>query len=145
MDISNMHNPTAGMSKGDLGAYRFTKSFPTRDNCNLKDPREMFLWCLVALPGVNGAQLTAPISYNMAVSEHLYECGARLVEEPTKKWIPPAATSPHWLTSPGRWVPLDHPVAEGHPADVALSKLTQQQKAELFERLKRMHENGDMG
>jgi hypothetical protein len=140
-----MINPTMGMANRQLNNYRFTKDFPTRDNCDPANPVEAFLWMLVALPGVNGASLTAPISYNMIVSEHLWECGARPAAEPIKKWIPPAATGPHWLTSPGRWVALDAP--EGgpvHPADAAIEKLSHQQRAELFERLKRMHDSGSL-
>lgn len=140
-----MINPTLGMGKSnDLGAYRFAHGFPTRENCDPNNPREAFLWMLVALPGVNGAMLTMPISYNMILSEHLWECGVRLVEEPAKKWVAPQSTEPHWMTSPGRWVPAGEPVEDtAHPADVALASLTLQQKSELFERLKRMQEGGE--
>lgn len=117
--------------KFDPAKYNFTKGFPTRENCDLNDPKEMFLWMLAALPGVRGAQLVMPVSYNMAVSEHLYECGARLAAEPVKKYQPPTANEPHWLTSPGRWVPLDTPDERPHPAREALGRLTALQKAEL--------------
>jgi len=138
-------NPTMGMAKRSIDQYRFAKEFPTQHNCDPKKPTEAFLWMLVALPGVNGAPLTAPISYNMMVSEHLWECGARPASQPIKKWQPPKATGPHWMTSPGRWVPLDHPDPEPqHPADEALAKLSTQQRAELFERLQRMHNEGTL-
>lgn len=117
--------------KFDPAKYNFAKGFPTRENCDLSDPKEMFLWMLVALPGVRGAQLVMPISYNMAVSEHLYECGARLAADPVKKYQAPAANEPHWMTSPGRWVPLDAPDTKPHPAREVLGKLTSVQKAEL--------------
>ena len=141
-----MINPTMGMGAAkQLANYKFTKEFPTRDNCDPAKPTEAFLWMLVALPGVNGASLTAPISYNMMVSEHLWECGSRPCEEPLKRWVPPSAVSPHWLTSPGRWVPASAPVEERrHPADEAIDKLSKQQRAELFERLKKMHEDGSL-
>lgn len=116
-----------------MAAYNFTKGFPTRENCDLNDPKEMFLWTLVALPGVRGAQLIMPVSYNMAVSEHLHECGARLSAEPVKKYQPPAANEPHWMTAPGKWVPLETPDVTPHPAREALGKLTAMQKAELLE------------
>jgi hypothetical protein len=142
--MSSIVNPTLGMGDDrSLSNYRFAQGFPTRENCDLSNPREAFLWMLVALPGVNGAMLTVPVGYNMAVSEHLWECGARPAAEPLKKWIPPKATGPHWMTSPGRWAPVDSPEDDQeHPADAALAKLTQQQKAELYERLRAMHERG---
>jgi Protein of unknown function (DUF2744) len=116
----------------DPEKYNFTKGFPTRENCNLSDPKEMFLWMLAALPGVRGAQLVMPVSYNMVMSEHLHECGARLAAEPVKKYQPPAANEPHWLTSPGNWVPLDTPDVEPNPAREVLGKLTALQKSELL-------------
>lgn len=137
-------NPNFGMNGANAQDYEFSKGFPTRENCDLENPREMFLWMLVALPGVVGAQLVMPIGYNMAVSEHLYECGAGLVREPVKKWIPPKANGPHWMTSPGQWVPMETPVEEQHPADVAINKLSRLQQAELLERLLKMRESGDL-
>lgn len=139
-----MINPNIGMAGRSLSDYSFA-GFPTREGCDPGKPTEAFLWMLVALPGVNGAALAAPVSYNMMISEHLWECGARPVAEPVKKWIAPSATGPHWMTSPGRWVPLSHPDPEpAHPADEAINKLTQQQRAELFERLGRMHREGTL-
>ncbi|AER47576.1 minor tail protein [Mycobacterium phage DS6A] len=119
----------------DKQRYNFTKGFPTRENCDLSDPKEMFLWTLVALPGVRGAQLVMPIAYNMAVSEHLHKCGARLAAEPVIKYQAPTANEPHWMTSPGRWVPIDAPDERPHPAREALGRLTALQKAELLEAL----------
>lgn len=113
--------------------YSFAKGFPTRENCNLNDPKEMFLWTLVALPGVRGAQLIMPVGYNMMISEHIHDCGARLAADPVKKYQAPAANEPHWMTSPGKWVPLDAPEVKPHPAREALGKLTALQKAELLE------------
>lgn len=117
--------------------YTFTKGFPTRENCDLDDPKQMFLWMLAALPGVRGAQLVMPISYNMVVSEHLFECGARLSAEPTKKYQPPTANDPHWMTSPGRWVPLKEPDVTPNPARQVIGRLTSIQKAQLLEELLR--------
>lgn len=126
----------------DPSRYNFTKGFPTRENCDLSDPREMFLWMLAALPGVRGAQLVMPVTYNMVISEHLYECGARLAAEPVKKYQAPAANDPHWMTSAGRWVPLDTPDAKPHPARQVLDKLTVAQKAELLAELLKEQQGG---
>ena len=121
--------------KYDDRDYNFTKGFPTRENCDLENPKEMFLWMLACLPGVRGAQLVMPVSYNMAVSEHLYECGARLTGEAIKKYQPPAATDPHWLTSPGAWVDNDAPDTTPHPARAVINTLSAVQKAELLREL----------
>lgn len=109
--------------------------FPTRENCDLANPRQAFLWMLVALPGVRGAQMIMPIAYNELVSEHLWKCGARPSAEPVIKYQPPLANDPHWLTSPGKWVPLGTPDIEESPARKALSKLTSLQKAEILREL----------
>lgn len=130
--LPGMTNPNLLDPRDITEKYNFTKGFPTRSNCDLDDPKEMFLWALVALPGVRGAQLVMPVDYNMAVSEHLYEVGARLAAEPIKKYQAPAAGEPHWMTSPGRWVPLETPDEELHPARAVLGTLTSQQKAELL-------------
>lgn len=141
-DLSNMVNPNLNGST-NFADYKFTKGFPTRENCDLDNPREKFLWCLVALPGMRGASLAMPVDYLMMISEHLHECGVDFVRAPTKKWQPPKANDPHWMTSPGRWVSADTPDEAGDPAQQALDALTRQQKAEIFERLKRMQESGD--
>jgi hypothetical protein len=125
----------AAPPKLDKSKYQFHKGFPTRENCDLNDPRQMFLWMLAALPGVRGAQLVMPVSYNMAVSEHLYECGARIAAAPTKKYQPPTANDPHWMTSPGRWVPLDTPDVTPNPARQVIGQLTSLQKAALLDEL----------
>lgn len=111
--------------------YQFTKEFPLRENCDLDDPREMFLWMFAALPGVNGGHFILPVNYWMMVSEHLYECGARLSGEPMKKYRRPEANDPNWATSPGSWVPLDTPDPPVDPARQAWEKLSPQQKAEI--------------
>lgn len=108
--------------------------FPTRENCDPNNPREAFLWMFAALPHVKGAPLIMPISYYEDVSERLWELGARPVEEPTLEWVAPSATDPHWLTSPGRWVPAGSvpPRSEEQEAADAIAKMSMQQKAELL-------------
>lgn len=123
--------------------YKFTKGVPTRHNCDPADPKEMFLWMMVALPELNGAQFAMPISYFMMVSEHLHslgvmhtcpECG--YAKEPAKKYQAPAAHDPHWLTSPGRWVDPSTPDVEKHAARDVLGEMTLGQKSELFRALR---------
>lgn len=131
--LPGMQNPNHSDPRDVTEKYNFTKGFPTVDNCDLTDPKEMFLWMFVALPGVRGAQLVMPIEYLMAVSEHMYECGARLSAPAVKKYQPPASGDAHWMTSPGRWVSLDTPDENLHPARAALGQLTSQQKAEVLQ------------
>lgn len=127
-----MHNPNLRTGE-DLSVYKWGKGFPTKDNCDLNDPKEMFLWALVGLPGMNGGPLILPPEYLMMVSEHLYECGARLVAEPEKKYQPPTGSEPNWATSPGRWVPADTPDPPRKPAKSAWDDLEWMQQAELVE------------
>lgn len=145
-----MRNPNFG-SKG-LKSYKWdaAKGLPRKETCNLETPTEMFLWMLVALPGVNGGQQVMPVAYNMVISEHMYECGAMLkcpqcgyAREAVKKYQPPKAGEGHWLTSPGYWVPPDTPEEQPHPARQVLQKLTATQKAELLEALLEERELGD--
>lgn len=141
------------MPKGfDKRNYSFAKGFPTHENCDLDNPREMFLWAMVALPGQNGAQLVMPLSYLMMISEHLHEVGAMLTceacgfsKQAQKVYVPPSGDDPHWLTSPGRWVDPDKaPDRDGDPLDQAIEALTGTQKAALFARLKKLAEAGDL-
>lgn len=108
--------------------------FPTRQNCDPTNPREAFLWMFAALPHVKGAPLIMPISYYEDVSERLWELGARPVAEPTLEWVPPSATEPHWITSPGRWVPAGSAPrrSEHDEARDAVARMSMQQRAELF-------------
>ena len=107
--------------------------FPTRDACDMDDPEEHFLWAFAALPGVKGGILILPVSYYRLVSKHLWDLGFRLTEEPTLEWVPPQATDPNWMTSPGRWVaagsaPKPSPLAA---ARAAVARMSFQQRAEL--------------
>jgi hypothetical protein len=134
-------------------ARKFAQTLPTRENCDLSDPQQEFLWMLVALPGMNGGQQAMPTSYNMLVSQHLSECGAMLqcpecghMKEPLKVYVPPAASDAHWLTSPGRWMPPDKAPAgrSGDAIDKLVQGLSQQQKAAFLERLLRLREDGEL-
>ncbi|WP_094359899.1 phage gene 29 protein family protein [Mycobacterium marinum] len=121
----------------------FTKGLPTRDNCDLADPYEMFLWCFVALPYVNGGPLIMPINYYQFVSKRLHDLGVMLVCEncghskaPTLKYQPPLNTDPHFMTSPGQWVNVDAPDRDPRPpAAQAVDGLISQQQVELLQEL----------
>lgn len=108
--------------------------FPTRDNCDQNSPEEAFLWMFAALPHVKGAPLIMPIEYYRSVSKRLWDLGARPAAEPTLEWVAPSATEPHWLTSPGRWVPAGSAPkrTEHDEARDAIANMSMQQKAELL-------------
>lgn len=134
----------------DKAYKKFANKLPTRENCDLSDPKEMFLWMLVALPGMNGGHQAMPSSYNMLVSQRIHELGGMIqcpecgyAKEPELKYVPPAGEDPHWLTSPGRWMkPKDAPKEPVNGLDAALDKLTSQQQAALLERLLKKREEG---
>jgi hypothetical protein len=87
--------------------------FPLQSRCDLRKPSEAFAWMLVALPQIRGAALPMPSEYLQMVSEHMWDCGARVPnhkvngvrvpDKQTKWWSPPGAGDPHWLTNPGIW------------------------------------------
>lgn len=82
---------------------------PTRETCDLDNPRQRFLWMFVALPGVVGAPLITVIEYWEHVSYHLVECGARLGGARLKKYRPPTSSVINPYTAAGTWVPIDTP------------------------------------
>jgi hypothetical protein len=118
--------------------------FPTRENCDPTDPEEAFLWMFAALPHVRGAPLIMPVDYYRAVSKRLWDLGCRPTAEPTLEWVAPTATEPHWLTSPGRWVPAGSQptLSEEDQARSAVAKMSHQQKAELFAALEALESGG---
>ncbi len=81
---------------------------PTRDNCDPNDPREAFLWMLIALPGMKGAPVPWPIEYFMEISERLWNCGARPgIGEQTIWYNPPQSGDISPMFAAGAWE--DHP------------------------------------
>jgi len=120
---------------------------PTRENCDLHDPEEMFLWMFVALPGIKGAPLLLPMAFWRKVSKHLYELGVRLACErcghatpPTKKLQPPADGDAHWVTGTGKWVPLDTPIPRKDTAKDVARRLSQKKRADLMRALREVAE-----
>lgn len=93
--------------------------FPVQSECDPKNPKEFAAWALVALPHMNGAALPMSSEYMQMVSEHLWKCGFRFNKKRQKiKWRPPAAGEKHWLTNPGRWVPVNEPDPEPEKLDM---------------------------
>jgi hypothetical protein len=114
----------------------FPHSFPTRENCDPTNPYQAFLWMLVAMPYMKGAQLVLPVDYLQFVSKRLWDCGARPAADPALKYRKPAATDANWLTSPGTWVDVDDPEPEtDRPVKIAVDSLQSQQQAEVMKEL----------
>ena len=108
--------------------------FPIRERCDADDPYEFALWAFVALPGVRGAPLIMPVDYYREVSKRLWDLGFRHVAEPELEWVPPSASDPNWITSPGQWVPKGQApkLSEEQQAELAMTRMTAQQKHELL-------------
>jgi len=114
----------------------FPHGFPTKENCDPNTPYQAFLWCLVAMPYMKGAQLVLPVDYLQFVSKRLWDCGARPAEQPVVKYQKPGATDPNWSTSPGSWVDIDAPDRDPErPAAAAVDSLLSQQQSELMREL----------
>lgn len=96
----------------------------------------------VALPGIKGAPLLLPMSFWRMVSKHLYELGARLTGEQTKKFQPPATGDAHWVTGTGKWVPMDTPEPERSTAEDVVRHLSLKDRSQLAQALRKVEEEG---
>lgn len=87
--------------------------FPTQDNCDPKKPDEFMAWAMVAPPRMKGAALILPSEYCQLYSGDMWKKGFRWHKRYQEiEWHPPASGDAHWLTSPGKWVPLGTPRSE---------------------------------
>lgn len=123
---------------------KFAQAIPIREQCDLADPRQMFAWMFVGLPLMHGAPMLFDGDWAMEASEHLAHGGAMLKcpqcqheGTPDKEYVPPDLSGPHWLTSPGEWVPQGQKPAPSvnEQIDASLEKMSQRQQAELFKAL----------
>jgi hypothetical protein len=85
----------------------FPHPFPLRENCNPNNPYHAFVWMFVAPPGMYGAPLFLDVNELQLFSKQLWDLGARAVTEPTLTYARPTGDEPDWLTTPGRWTPVD--------------------------------------
>ena len=95
---------------------------PTRDNCDLRDPEEAFLWMLVAQPGIQGAPLPYPIEYLRQVSKRLWDCGARPTNKQKLWYHPPRAGDISPMFAAGEW--KDYPPDPDDVLNVDLASLS---------------------
>jgi hypothetical protein len=85
----------------------FPHDFPLRHNCDRFDPYQAFLWMLVGPPGVYGGPLLLGVDDLQLVSKQLWDLGARPVKDPVLRYERPTWAADDWLTTPGRWLPID--------------------------------------
>lgn len=85
-----------------------------------------------------------PVSYLRLVSQRIWDQGGMIecencghTKAPKLDYVPPTASSAHWLTDPGRYVPHGEGPKAGMDAeiDASLSRMAQRQQAELFKAL----------
>lgn len=104
---------------------------PTRDNCDLTNPRQAFIWMFVAMPAMKGAPLMLPVEYWELQSWRMWTLGARPTEEPALKYQPPqSVTANAWMAS-GKWVSPDTPDPERKTFGQMLKELPQADRAEI--------------
>jgi hypothetical protein len=104
---------------------------PLRENCDLNNPRQKFLWMFTALPGVKGAPLLMPVDYWEMVSWRQCVLGGDITGEPGLKYVPPPTMANPWTAS-GRWADLSEPdEARATLAEVMDQHLTAADKAEI--------------
>ncbi|NKY60342.1 phage gene 29 protein family protein [Nocardia flavorosea] len=114
--------------------------FPTLENTNPNCPEEALLHTFAGLPGMKGAPLPFPIEYLKEVSRRQWDCGVRPMDsvippERKIKYQQPKNTDPHWLTSPGVWVPADAPDRSKFDIKEFVASLPQDTKRQLAEAL----------
>lgn len=130
-------DPFAGVRLGKPDEWEpFDQSLgiPTRDNCDLENPRQTFLWQYVGLPGVVGAPLVFPIEYWELVSFHQVLAGARLAAVPQIKYRPSTDSMLNKTTAAGEWVdPSEPDPTPTTLADVTEAQIPESQRAELRE------------
>ena len=104
---------------------------PVRELCNLDDPEEMFLWALLGLDDVNGAQVMVSFQHLRTISARIEAIGAMLkcshcgYEKPPQIKYRPPMTAPMtpFDQDLGSWVPADEPDPERDPLGETLAQI----------------------
>lgn len=107
------------------------RGIPTRDNCDLENPRQAFLWMFTAQPGQKGAPLMMAGDYYELQSYHMWILGARPQRPPELKYRPPNNMVADRWAAQGEWVDLDEPDPPRTTMADIVAKLPQQDRAEL--------------
>lgn len=107
------------------------RGVPTRENCDLNNPRQAFLWMFTAPPGQAGAPLMMPTEYFELLSWRMWVLGARPVAEPTQKWQAPVNATANPWTAAGRWVDINTPEPERKTVAQMMRELPAADRAEI--------------
>lgn len=104
---------------------------PTRENCDLTNPRQAFMWMFTAPPGQTGAPMMWTTDYFELLSWRMWVLGARPVEEPTQKWVPPEnMTANPWMAA-GKWIDANAPDPERKTVAQMMRELPAADRAEI--------------
>ena len=109
------------------------RGLPLRENCDLENPRQAFLWMFTAMPGLKGAPLPMPTEYFELLSYHQWVLGVRPQRPPGLKYRPPVNMVADRWTAQGEWVGVDEPDPPRTTMADIVAKLPQQDRAELKE------------
>ncbi|MGW6121511.1 phage gene 29 protein family protein [Nocardia sp. NPDC055165] len=107
------------------------RGVPTRENCDLANPRQAFLWMYTAPPGQAGAPLMMPTEYFELLSWRMWVLGARPVAEPTQKWQAPVNATANPWTAAGKWVDVNTPEPERKTVAQMMRELPAADRAEI--------------
>jgi len=107
------------------------QGLPLRENCDLRNPRQAFLWMFTGMPGVVGAPLMLGTEYWEMQSWRMWILGARPSAKPTLKYQPPKnAVADRW-TAQGEWVSMETPDLPQSSWTDVVAQLPQSDRAEL--------------
>ena len=131
MDITDY--PKVGGKRFDQWEPWKGRGVPTRDTCDLKNPRQAFLWMFTASPGQKGAPLIMPDEFFEMQSYHMWVLGARPQSPAELKWLTPNNMVASRWGAQGEWVTLDTPEPRRTTMEEILAELPQQDRAEVKE------------
>lgn len=106
------------------------RGVPTRENCDLTNPRQKFLWMYTAMPGMKGAPLMMPAEYWEMQSWRMSCLGADVVNEPLLKWQAPESTINAHMAA-GKWVDINTPEPDRKSIADMIRALPQKDRADL--------------
>ncbi|MGC0364998.1 hypothetical protein ABH922_002982 [Rhodococcus sp. 27YEA15] len=107
------------------------RGLPVRENCDLRNPRQAFLWMFTGMPGVVGAPLMLGTEYWEMQSWRMWILGARPSAKPTLKYQPSSNALEDRWTAQGDWVPMDTPDPPRSSWEEIVAQLPHSDRAEL--------------
>lgn len=116
---------------------------PTRENCDMTNPRERFLWVFTSMPDMDGSILLLHNEVMEKLSERLCQVGAMLTcpscgheETPEIRWrMSPADPGLPFVGAAGEWVPADEVDGGDDVVAARLAQMAPHVKRAVAERL----------